>query len=642
MKNSLSLLQWLCIAFLSISLHAQHQEENFYAETPYFKVTTEGKSCLQSLPLKSIDAEVDISGVIANVKLTQTFVNTCDQIIEADYVFPGSSQSAVYDMVMKIGDREIKAKIKEKHIAKADYEKAKAEGKTASLLSQERPNVFQMNVGNILPEDIIKVEIYYTENIVPEDATYEFHLPVRVGERFATSKQYEKDKWVANPHVLNPGKSTVRPNHTFDLKLNINAGMPLKSIKSLHYPISINYLNKNEAKVNLKGDIPYTPKDDFVLRYQLSGDRINGGVLLYPGEEENFFMVTVQPPKHPKPESIPPRSYQFIIDVSGSMNGFPLDVSKSLMERLLKNLRKTDKFNILLFAGSDQMIFNEPISATSSNVKKALDILDDYNGSGGTQMLPAIKSAMKAIDTKGSSHTFVIVTDGFVTVEKEAYEYISDNLGKANFFAFGIGTNVNRYLIEGIANCGKGAPFIVYNEKEAKQKADKFIKYIQSPVFTDIMMITEEFDVYDIDTKNIPDLFAEKPIVVTGKYKGDPQGGFTFKGYSGNDELAISLPVTTANLSDKNEALKFLWARNRIRELSDYNRVGTNDKLIQKITQLGLKYNLLTEYTSFVAIDDQIRELAVKHKGAVPEPHEWMLIIFSCIMIAIVAFYYFK
>ena len=573
--------------------------------SPYFFVNSDNPE-LDQLPLKETKADVNIAGVIADVKITQVYTNSGKKPIEAIYIFPASTRAAVYDMRMTIGDRLLIAKIQEKEKARKDYEQAKNEGKSASLLEQQRPNVFQMNVANIMPGDTIKVEMHYTELLIPEEGVYEFVYPTVVGPRYSNKSEATAsldDKWVSNPYT----HEGVLPTYTFDLGFHLAAGMPIKDIKCPSHEVNINYVTKNDAVIKLKDSEKFSGNKDYIVQYRLSGDAIQTGTLLYKGENENFFLTMIQPPTRPTIDQIPPREYIFIMDVSGSMSGYPIETSKKLLKNLIGNLRSTDKFNVMMFAGGSNVLAEKSIDATQSNLTKAIDMIDKQQGGGGTELLPALKKAMSIEKSEGFSRSFVIATDGYVDVEKESFKLIRDNLNKANFFAFGIGSSVNRFIIEGMAHVGLGEPFVIVNEADAPTQAEKFRKYIQTPVLTNIKVKYNGFDAYDVEPSNIPDVLAERPIIIFGKYKGEPKGSITLSGNTGTKNYSLNIDVTETAPAINHVALKYLWARQKIRMLDDFTSFGDDPKLKEEITNLGLKYNLLTNYTSFIAIDSMIR-----------------------------------
>ena len=569
--------------------------------SPYFVVLTEGSETEQ-LPLKSTVTEVNIAGVIADVKVKQTYSNTGKNPLEAIYIFPASSRAAVYEMVMRIDEREIVAIVEEKHTARNMYNQAKQEGKTASLLEQQRPNVFQMSVANIMPGKEVEVTLSYTELLIPVENTYEFVYPTVVGPRYVSKNEYElksNENWTANPYL----KEGIVPTSTFDLKMNITTGIPLKDIKCETHKNTIDYQSKSSVILEL--DEKNGGNRDFIVHYRLAGNKIESGMLTYEGSDgEKYFLGMMQPPVRLTPESIPPREYIFIVDVSGSMSGFPLEVSKSLMKELLSGLKTTDKFNIVLFAGGSNVYAEQSLNATNENIQKVVKYLNNLRGGGGTELLNALQNAMNLNTADEYSRSFVILTDGYVSVEKETFDYIRKNLGNANFFSFGIGSSVNRYIIEGMAHVGMGEPFVATNQAEAQKEAKKMLKYISSPVLTQVRYKVDGIEAYDLLPDVIPDLFASRPIIISGKYKGSGNGTIQLSGLSGNHKYSNTLNFKKSKENTK--ALKYLWAREKIRLLADYNKIRSTDDTKQQIIELGKKYNLLTEFTSFVAIDSEI------------------------------------
>ncbi|MBW1712428.1 MAG: AgmX/PglI C-terminal domain-containing protein, partial [Deltaproteobacteria bacterium] len=478
----------------------------------------------------------------------------------------------------------------------------KKEGQTASLLEQQRPNVFQMSVANILPGDEIKVELRYTELIQSEDKIYQFVYPAVVGPRYSDRPKQEatdREKWVETPY-LREGQA---PPYAFGLSLDINAGLPIDKLSSPSHQIEVDRSQPGRAKIKVK-DSPQAGTKDFVLNYQLAGGQIQTGLLLYPGQEENFFLLMVEPPARVEAEAILPREYIFIVDVSGSMRGFPLNVSKALMKKIISDLKPDEYFNLLLFAGGSAVLSPEQsLRADQTNKKRALDWLNSLKGCGGTRLLPALERALNLPRTQGVSRIVVVVTDGYVSAEPQAFELIRRSLGQANLFAFGIGSSVNRHLIEGMARAGQGQPLVVLKEDQAQDQAAKFRRYIESPVLTGIKVSFDGFEAHQVEPEAVGDLFALKPIVLCGKYKGKPGGRIVVQGRTARGEFSQKIEVKDALVSADNSALKFLWARTRVAALSDLNDLKPSDERVKEVTRLGLKYGLLTAQTSFVAVD---------------------------------------
>ena len=585
--------------------------------SPYFFVFSDNPAT-DRLPLKTTRADVNIAGVIARTKITQEYRNEGKNVLEAIYIFPMSTRAAVYGMKMTIGDRVIEAVIKEKEQARKDYEQARQEGKTASLLEQQRPNVFQMNVANILPGDIVKVEVYYTELLVPEDSVYEYVYPTVVGPRYSNVKEENApadEKWVKNPYTHAGEPSTF----TFEMDLTINSGIPIAKVTCPSHKTGIEFTGKQSASLTILKDSKAGTKD-VVVQYSLAGDSIEEGLLLYKGKTENFFLMMMEPPKKVTRKEIVPREYIFVLDVSGSMHGFPLDTAKKLLSDLFAQMNSHDYFNILFFSGGNFVLAGKSLPATPANKKKGLDAISRQRGGGGTELVPALKRALALPRKDGISTNIVVVTDGYVSVEKTAFEIIRNNLGVANLWSFGIGSSVNRFIIEGMARAGLGEPLIILSPQDAKEKAAKFKSYIESPVLTDIKVSYRGFDAYDVEPVAIPDLFAKRPIIVYGKYRGEPRGSVQVSGFTAGGPYKRSLAVNAKEQSPKNEALRYLWAREVIMQLDDMNKLAKTDERVKMVTNLGLKYNLMTQYTSFVAIDSRVRTNEKGETVKVPLP----------------------
>ena len=503
-----------------LPLHAQERPdaERQRTESPYFFVKSDDPS-VDALPLKGTAVDVKISGVIADVTVTQTYRNEGKRAIEARYVFPGSTKAAVGGLNVRLGDRLITAQIREKQQARIDYDAAKKEGKTAALLEQHLPNVFQMNVANILPGDDVKVELRYTELLVPNAGNYQFVFPTVVGPRYNSPPSREaQSTWVARP-TLRGGKAS---NAAVQLKVALDTPMGLKEIRSATHAIDVKQKDSDRHADVIVADS--SADRDFVLDYRLAGEKIESGLMLYKGQgdgAENFFLAMIEPPKSVAASAISPRDYIFVVDISGSMSGFPLDTAKATLERLIGGLRPTDTFNVLLFAGSNRMLSPKSVPATRVNIAKALATIQGYEGGGSTELIPALKRVYAEPKAPDVSRTVVVVTDGYVTVEREAFELVRKNLSKANLFAFGIGSSVNRHLMEGLARAGMGEPFIITDPVQATEQAARFRRMVESPVLTSVKAKFEGLDVYDVEPAALPDVLGERPVIVFGKWRGE-------------------------------------------------------------------------------------------------------------------------
>ncbi len=625
--------------FLTTTAHTQHTNENDQCEAPHFVIRDENGAPIAGvdLPLISTSAEVRIAGTIANVTVHQSYRNDHKQTLQAEYVFPASTRAAVHGMTMRIGDRVIEAVVKEREEAKKTFEDAQKAGKKASLLEQQRPNVFQMSVANITSGLTIDVELRYTEHLVPEEGIYEFVYPVVVGQRYDGGPNKTNEKWTANPHTLTlqPDFPQARPRFTFHG--TIDSPLALKDVQVPTYPCDISFASPQQAEIKLRTDDgKHANNNDLVLRYRLSDNAISSGLMTGTSHDENFFLLMAEPPARVAPTQILPREYIFILDVSGSMQGYPLNMAKRLMGRLFKDLRPVDRFNVLLFSGASALYKSASPQATEDELEDAYEFIDSRNGGGGTELLPALKRALDLPRTAGMSRSFVIATDGFIAVEQEAFALVREHAGDANVFPFGIGTDVNRFLIEGLARAGQGQPFVVLGEAEVEAVAERFATYIEAPVLTAITVEYEGFDVDEVAPMHVADLFAQRPITLYGKFKGDPKGSIVIRGTTPSGPYENRINVAQAFQPQDTDALRYLWARNTIACISDDQEAENDTGLKKKIIDLGLEYNLLTRFTSFVAVEENPPTDA-KNKampaGSVPEPHEWAMILLGGLVV---------
>lgn len=574
--------------------------------SPYFYIEDADPS-VDNFPLKETSVSTNINGVIAETYVTQTYVNEGRKPINASYVFPASTKVTVHGMKMEIGDHVVTAKIKEKEEAKEEFEQAKSEGKSSSLLEQERPNVFTMNVANIMPGDTVRLELHYTELIVSAEGTYQFVFPTVVGPRYKSASgdtDAGGDPWVETPYL----KEGDTPPGSYNISVRLAAGVPITDLTSGSHKVDIVWEEKLAAQVTLSGEEEFAGNRDFILDYKLTGQEISSGLMLGTGDKEKFFMLMVQPPERVKTEDIPPREYIFVLDVSGSMDGYPIDTAKELIKNLVSNLWETDRFNLILFSGSAFQMSPESVAATNENVKLAIDLIEEQNGGGGTELAPALLDAIAMPATENVSRSIVVITDGYISGEKEIFDIIANNLGNTNFFSFGIGSSVNRYLVDGIAKAGQGEAFVVTEPGEAKATADRFRTYIQSPVLNDIKVSYNGFDAYDVEPATLPTLFAQRPIVLFGKWKGEPTGTIQITGKTGSQDYVQDIQVSETIPLESNSAIAYLWARTKVDRLMDYGAPEANSDAVKKeVTQLGLKYSMMTPYTSFIAVLDTIR-----------------------------------
>ena len=604
--------------------------------SPYFEI--HGGQRTDVFPLKQTHAEVSISGTIAQVTLTQTYTNDGEAAIDATYNFPASTRAAVNGMTMTIGDRVLNAKIDRKEEARKTFEKAKSENKSASLLSQQRPNVFQMDVARIMPGDEVKLTLRYSELMTPEDGRYEFVIPTAIGPRYTGGGAAAED-FTENP-FLGKGAKTVS---TFAVDVTVRTPLPLKALACpSHTSAAINFQAEDRATLKLA---PAAPDRDFILRYRLAQEKIASGLLLHEGEEGNFFVLQVEPPQEVKEADIPDRDYVFLIDVSGSMGGFPIHLAKKLFRDLIGSLRPTDTFNVVLFAGSSEVLSPQPLAATEANLEQAVTLLSRQGGGGGTELGAGLSTALALPTDKDISRSLILITDGFISAEAEVFELIRNGAKGTNIFPLGVGSSVNRHLIEGLAHIAGNESFIVTHSSETGDAVERFRAAVSSPVLTGITVVGDRFETSEHQPRKLPDLFAGRPLTLIGKWQGKPRGSITLSGITGEGKTYTkTFEVSEAAGDMVNPSLPTLWAREMVRSLADYAQLTGKPEVIEEVTEIGLKYELLTPYTSFVAVDELPREseqtpISITQAlplpsgvgggavgGSVPEPDTFILI----------------
>ena len=596
----------ICVLFVPLRARAQTEPP---AEdktlSPFFFVEG-GDPAVDRLPLKDTRVDIAIAGVIADVTVRQIYENRGTRPIHARYVFPASTRAAVYGMTMTVGNVRTVARIREREQASREFEAAKKEGKSASLLEQSRPNVFTMKVANVLPGDTISVELKYTELLVPTEGVYEFVYPTVVGPRYSEKRAGQAslgDEFVKVPYT-HQGEP---PRSEFSLAGVVSTGVPVRELASPSHQVVVRSTAPGRAEVALSDSERASGNRDFILRYGLAGEEISSGLLLFQGQDENFFLLMSQPPQVVQRDEAPPREYIFVADVSGSMYGFPLDTARKLIGDLAAVLRPADTFNVIVFADGTETLAPTSVPASPANLTRALQFIGRKSGGGGTRLLAALQRAVAIPRQSDVSRSVVLITDGYIEAEADVFEYVRAHVDEVNFFAFGIGSAVNRFLIEGVARAGLGEPFIVTRPSEATEAATRLRRYIDTPVLTGIDVRMVGFDAYDVEPAKVPDLLASRPIVVFGKWRGDASGSIEISGTTGRGAYRRAMAVSSADADPTHAALRHLWARTRIAELSDFGPRVPSEARIGEITSLGLTYSLLTRYTSFVAVQEIVR-----------------------------------
>src|SRR5215216_7573288 len=488
-------------------------------------------------PLKHTEVKAQVSGFLSRVTVTQDFENNFEEKIEAVYTFPLPQAAAVDDLTMLIGDRTIKGKIMRREEAQSAYDAAKQAGKVASLLDQERPNIFTQQVANILPGQSIRVRISYIETLKYEDGAYEWSFPMVVAPRYTPQASTDNNA-VADASRISPASAPdgVRAGHDISLEIDLDAGVPIVGVNSDSHETEVQQINAQRAVVRLK-DRATIPNKDFLLTYRVAGNAINDAVLAHRSERGGFFTLILQPPQRVAAEDVMPKELVFVLDTSGSMAGFPIEKAKETMDLALNNLYPHDTFNLITFAGDTEILFPEPVLATPENLRKAKKFLADRNSAGGTEMMKAITAALEPSDSQQHLRIVCFMTDGQVGNDNEILAEVRKH-PNARVFAMGFGTSPNRFLLDQMGEYGRGEVDYVSEVGDTSAVAKRFNERIRNPLLTDISIDWTNLAVGDVYPKRVPDLFGAKPLVISGRYAGGSKGTIRLKGkLAGQDFL---------------------------------------------------------------------------------------------------------
>jgi len=570
---------------------------------------------LREFPLEHTDVVADVAGMVAHVTVTQRFGNPYQEPIEAVYVFPLPQNAAVNDMVMKIGERTIRGLIKKREEAKRIYEEAKAAGKRAALLEQERPNIFTQSVANILPGDTVLITIKYVQDLKYDHGVYEFVFPMVVGPRYipgspvgrtgggwAPDTDEVPDASRITPPVLRPGE---RSGHDIALELRLNAGVPIRGLRCTSHQVTVVSTGPSGAGVRLS-PLDRIPNKDFILKYEVVGDKPEMALLAHRAEGSGYFMLMIQPKASYTPEEITAKEMIFVVDCSGSMSGEPIAKAKQAMRRFLRGLQPKDTFQVIRFSVTASGLSPQPLPATLENVERGLSYIDGLSGGGGTQMIEGIKAALDYPADPERLRIVAFMTDGYIGNETAILAAIEEKRREARLFAFGVGSSVNRYLLEGMARAGRGDVQFVRPDEETEQVVERFYERISKPYLTDLEVDWKELDVANVEPARIPDLFAAQPVIIKGRYQNPGQEEIVVRGRLAGKPWSQRLKVTLPEREPEHEALGTLWARARIRAFMDRMWRGEQPEIVEQITATALEFRLMSAYTSFVAVEEKV------------------------------------
>ena len=556
-----------------------------------------------TLQLVSSDYTIDITGIVAQVKIKQTFENdTSEWISEGMYAFPVAENAAVYQMKLIIGQRVIEGEIHEKQAAQKIYDTAKSEGLTASIVKQYRPNLFTTDVANIMPKEQIVVEISYQQTLKYDAGSIDFRLPLAIKDRYMQQKFLvdselpDLDQTDLEVSVL--PKSSVADNNHRKIQVNLEAGFELSQLKSLYHDVDIQQSQITQS-INLVDNQLYD-SHDFVLRWHpLSNNQPQAAMFSEKLNGQEYVLMMMLPPKNVE-TTLHNREVIFIIDTSGSMHGTAISAAKDALLFGLTQLNSNDLFNIIEFNSYAKELFNQSVTADSEHIDNAIDFIDNLKSEGGTNMAPALELALQDQVKKEYLKQIVFITDGSVGNEAQLFAQINQSIDNARLFTVAIGAAPNNYFMSKAALIGRGTYTNIGNLNDVDESMNQLFEKLTSPVLTDVAIMWNAE--VEQNPKVIPDLYSDQPVIVTARLK-DFDENVALSGFAGKSTWSSPFRF---NPDGRSKGIAKLWARNQIEDLTDDYMLGADidsNILQQQITDLALKYHLVSQFTSLVAVD---------------------------------------
>lgn len=570
-------------------------------------------------PLKHTDVKASVSGYVSRVTVKQTFQNTFKDKIEAVYTFPLPENAAVDEMTMRIGDRVIKGNIKKREEARQIYEAARQSGHVASLLDQERPNIFTQSVANIEPGAQVEIEIKYVDLLPYDSGKFTFTFPTVVGPRFmpgtpvgktGTGRLPDTDV-VADASKISPqvAPSGQRAGHDISISLDIDAGVSLSNVHSQLHEIQLTTEGANKAHLNLlnKSTIP---NKDFVVSWDVAGDSLKSGYLTHNDGKSGYFTLMLMPPKRVTVENVAPKEMVFLLDCSGSQSGAPLQKAKETMDYVIDHLNPNDTFQIISFSSSLLQFAERPQKVSAATRQRAKEFVRSLQANGGTWMAPAVEKACSIPADEHRLRIVTFMTDGYVGNDFEVTGLVKKLRGKSRWFPFGTGNSVNRFLIDAIAKEGGGEPEYVLLNSSANEVGKKFYDRVSSPVLTDVNVAFDGVEVKEVFPKELSDVWAERPLYIKGRYTKPGAGTVTLTGFAAGKPYKQVLKVNFPEKQSANEVIKPMWARAKVDRLMAEDWQGAqsgsvNGELKEEIVKTALEHHIMTQYTSFVAVEEK-------------------------------------
>lgn len=563
-----------------------------------------------AFPLRHTAVDARVVGMSALYTVEQTFENPYDEPIDAVYVFPLGDESAVTRYQIVIGDRTIEGEIAKRDDARRTYEAAKAEGHTAALLEQEKRNVFSQRIANLAPRAQIKVRFELSELLTYVEGQYELAFPLVVGPRYLPADRAAHGRSPVGSRLAGqPGgagtsipytKSTLADS-TVSFTADIDAGVPVHGVTSPSHQLAVRDAGPTKRIVTLAraGELP---NRDLVVRYKVASEQTMIGVMAHRTDKRGYFTLTVQPKAAYRIGEVAPREVMIVIDTSGSMEGEPIAQARALATKLVDSLQPHDTFDVIGFAGSIDVMSPTAIAGDANGKARGKQFIAQLAAGGGTEMGPAIAQALARDPGADRIRMIYFLTDGFVGNDDVIVSAARSHLGSNRLFPVGVGTAPNRSLLNQLAAVGRGFPSYLNLGESAQALGDTLVRRSAYPYMTNIAIDWKGLAVTDLVPKTIPDVYAGAPLVVSGTYSR--AGRATIEVSATTAGRRVTIPIEVA-LPDRHDAepVAALWARRSIDELLALAGDHVDDATIARVTELGLAHHMVTEWTSFVAVD---------------------------------------
>jgi Ca-activated chloride channel homolog len=569
-------------------------------------------------PRLGADYNVTISGPTGRTVLTQRFTNPANGWVEGVYVFPLPEGAAVDTLKIISGNRVIVGEVKEKKEAKIIYEQAKRDGQTASLLEQERPNLFTNSVANIGPNETVVVQIEYQETIKQSSGTYSLRLPLVVAPRYnpapivqsvefnqdgsgfgATVNDPVPDRDRIEPPVLDPRKS--EPVNPVTISVQLKAGFTLAEVKSHHHAVDVQSTDDMSRSIKLAAGNVSADKD-FELTWTAKGTAPQVGLFKETLNGKDYLLATVTPPSVVGTAPTLPRESIFVIDNSGSMDGPSMVQAKDALLLGLGKLKATDRFNVIRFDDTMDMLFPTAVPADSVNINAARNFVSALQANGGTEMIAPLKASL--VDDNASAKTHlrqvIFITDGAIGNEQEMFATLTSQRGRSRVFMVGIGSAPNSYLMTRAAELGRGSFTFIGDATQVTSRMDELFNKLGNPSVTGISAVTSQSGV-ELTPNLLPDLYQGEPLLVMAEAKS-LAGTLTFSGQIGDAPWTVTLPIAAAA---EGKGISKLWAHRKIADIEVAATMGTITPEVSAKQVLGvaLAHQIVSSQTSLVAVD---------------------------------------